>query len=751
MSQSLLASFFAAAVCLCICCSCNGGGNKGDGEEKKVLDERTEFAYKAVPTDAILILDFEEFSHLEHLVNDTSAFAGGITDEASSLVLFEKKLLNDKSLYGCHTLLTLHYSSENEVSFLGVIDVSSSPAAGEAALSRYLDSVPHTERMYNGCKLRALDNGLEATSKGNLLIFSSSSFVLESSVRHLSNGSSILDNHDFFSALEETGGDECIYLNHKQIGKLFSGSATYAFLKYSDFAMRFANWSALKINLKQTNFISFESDECTSDDPSNFRSIFLSQTPQESYAGKILPASTVFCVCLNISNMKSYLKDYGDYLEVNKKASFKNEKASLEWAMSQNFTELVSAFCLIGGKYEWLTFVRKKSTAFSKLFGGVKDKLEAPETGIFKYRGFIPSLFGESFSHCKEDYFCRIGEWTIIGPKRAIIEYSKGYRGFINLENYLSGTPASSFFGEKSSAGVYVNLKGGADTLLSAFNPYFRGLLEKGLKSKNFECATISIGTADENAAVNLSYCAARLADEPQMFRETHGAESQHFIDSTIKISLGPFRLIDPISGDTNYVEQSRKYLSIAFLKKDSSGIWAVPLKDTIRGAVCQVQYPEGKVNMVFILSDKLYLMSKRGGYAYGYPVTLPKRVVYGPVVLKEGENWSVLVLGWDNVISRYTLDGKPVAGWKDIHAPEFVKQLPSEAVFFGKRYLVLRTVNKTRIYTLDGKEVTAKNWRKPIGRNSKLVPVSDGYIKVMGVDGKEFMLNLSSGRIKKL
>lgn len=742
---------------LSVLAACNGHSGDREHKEQRQLNAATMAAYKAVPTDAIAVLDFESLDHLAPVLNDTTTFGNGIIAKDESIIKFQQTIFGKKVFNGCHVLFSLHYSSKNEIAFMEILDMSSVQGYN-GIINGILDSSAHTSRNYNGCNVREYPNGLEATVHGPLLIASSSTFLLESSVRHLANGSSILDFHDFTAALNGTGGGECMYLNHKQIGKLFSGAVTYDFLKYSDFLLRFSTWSALEINPRQKNFISFKGITYNNSDPASYSTVFLSQTPAASELGKILPASTIFCASLQISGMKSYLKSYRDYLEVNKKlnsylsrqlsVSVKGEKPPQDWAVAQNFTEVAVAFCLLGGKYEWLTVAHVKPSGWSRLFGGVKNKIGKPKVTDYKYKGYFSSVFGEAFSHTREEVCCRSGEWIIVGSRRALDEFTKGSHLRISLDSYLDKTPASSFLSDKGSARVLVNIKEGADTLFSVLNPYFRKLFSASIKKKNFEYLTVTVGPEENNVMAEVDFYAAKLSSSPEMFRK-EGAQQQ-FIDSTIKVSQGPFMLVDPQSGDTSYFEQSPKFLSIAYSDKTHKGLWALPFKDTLKGAVGQVIYG-GKVHMAFIVADRLCLMTKRGAYAGGYPLNLPKSVALGPAVVKENDTYYLLVINGDNTITKYSLDGTPAGGWKDIHAPEFTRELPQEVTLFGHPYLVMRTMGATRIYNLDGTEVTARNWRRPIAKESRLTPQGDGFIKVMGVDGKEFLLNLKSGRIKRL
>ncbi|MBQ1886592.1 MAG: hypothetical protein II157_05250 [Bacteroidales bacterium] len=725
-------------------------------EEKqhKELSPQTEEAYKAVPSDAVLIFDFEEQDHVMPMLSDTSTYGYGLFDPSSPLVRFQGAL-NRKGAGICHSLFSLHYSAINEVSLLQVLDISNSQNVG--GITGYIDSLTVSSRSFNSYKIQKLSSGLNVALAGDKLLASTSSICLESSLRHILGGTSILDNQEFYPVLRSTGGSECLYINHKQIGKFFSGTVTYSFLKYSDFIMRMATWSALEINPRQRNYISFEGKLTHNSDFINFSALLGQMKPAVSMAQEILPASTMFAVSINISGLKSYMKDYEKYLDANKKLASRMAEAEriqlpdapspADWVSDEGFTEFVSAFCLVGNKYEWLTFLYHNSTSFFGKLTGIKGRGERKEPSEFPYKGYLASLLGEAFSHNPEEQYCKMGDWTIIGSAAAIGEFFKGKANAVTLDKYLDRTPASSFFSEKGVAKVIVNIKEGSDTLFTVLNKYYRSRFASSIKKKNFEYATANVVPTSEGTELSLNFYAALLNTPPAMFDALD--EDVVFIDSTFKTFWGPFPLVDENS-DTTWFEQSRKYLSISYMDKNKKGIWGIPMKDTIKNYAGLVSLGE-KPHITFILGNKLYMMSRRGAHYTGYPKELDVGVSLGPLVIRENGEQHLLILTDQNIITKRTLSGEPCSGWTDIHAPEFTRELPQEQVILGKRYYILRTVSKLRIYTPDGEEITAKNVKRPISRDSAITEEEDGYIKVMGVDGKEFLFNLKTGRIKKL
>ena len=750
---ALLAVALAAALVFFLR-SGNSDGELEDEKQRKELSPQTEAAYKAVPTDAVLILDFEALDHFMPVLEDTSTFGYGLIDPSSPLVKIQGGLRR-AGAEDCHSLFSVHYSAINEISLLQVLDLAG--CSDKGSVQRFIDSLCSSSRNFNSFRIQSLPSGLNVAFADNLLLASSSSICLESSLRHIAGGTSILDNQDFYPVLQSTGGSECMYINHKQIGKLFSGSVTYSFLKYSDFIMRMATWSALDINPRQRNYISFDGYLTHNSDFINFSAVLGELKASVSKAQEVLPASTMFAVSLNIPSLKSFEKDYQKYLDANKKLSSRmaeldriqlpDAPGPVEWVSDEGFTEFVSAFCLVGSKYEWVSLLYHNSTSFFGKLTGIKGKGERTEPAEFPFKGYLANLFGEVFSHNPEDQFCKIGDWTIIGSANAVGEFFKGRANAVNLDKYLSHTPASSFFAEKGAAKVIVNIKEGSDTLFTVLNKYYRNRFESSIKKKNFEFATVNVVPRKEGTYMAMDFYAALLSAPPQMFDADD--EEVVFIDSTFKTFWGPFPLVDENS-DTTWFEQSKKYLSISYMDKNKKGVWGIPMKDTIKSYAGLVTLSD-KPQIVFILGNKLYMMSRRGAHYTGYPKELDVEVALGPKVIRENGEERLLIITGENIITKRKLDGSLCSGWTDIHAPEFTRELPEEAVIFGKRYYILRTVSKLRIYTPEGEELTAKNVKRPISRDSAVSEEKDGYVKVMGTDGKEFLFNLKTGRVKKL
>lgn len=738
---------------------CSGGEqNSEELGSNRTIDEQAKKIYSAVPADVLAIIDIERLSDFSDVALDTSYVGYGLFDPTSPLLGLYRSLYNMKEVRDIHTIYALQYSDRNEVSFLQLLDFSKDSILLRKVLSR-LDSTSFKRENYHNVLLREYSNGLNLTVKDGLIICSSSAISIESSLRHLANSYSILNNREFAHLLDATGGYGMFYLNHRQIGKIFSGIVTRPFLRYADFANRFGVWSAFRLNLKQKNYINLSGESVHHSDAINYATTLLGNSSKESVADEFLPASTVFAFALVTQGGKGYLKSYKRYLDANKKINsytynaqrvrLENEKSPEEWFLSENYAEVISAFCLVAGKYEWLTFTYKPSDGWFRRAIGLKKRVGTAVVEKYKYPGYIGAVLGEAFSHTNEESICKMGDWSVIGSSRAIAEFESGRANAITLERYLSRTPASSLFSTPYTARVWVNISEGKDTLLSTLKPYYRERINSSLKVKNFEFITVGISSSSGNVKPNINFYASNLSSPPQMFPEGSDQE-QFFIDSTIKVSFAPHTLVDPLSGDTLYFEQSKKYLSIFLSNNKHKTLWGIPMRDTLRSCADFVTIGS-KSYIAFAMGSKLYMISSKGAFANGYPKELGRKIAYGPKVIKENREYRLLMLDSTNVIFKTDLEGNIVESWKDIHAPEFTHNLPELMRLYGKDYYLLRTVFRTRIYTPNGVEIEIKDKKRTIAKDSPFVEQGDNLVRVMGFDGNEFLFNISNGKTKKL
>lgn len=719
-------------------------------------------SFEGIPSDAVMLFDFKKLKNFAPILNDTNSFAIMLLDDKNPLVSFQKQLTSFKELEEIPFVYSLHYSAKNSVSFLQVLDLSTLPMS-DAVFEKLQTTAASSKRQYNNTYIYTYPSGLNLAFHKKLILASNSSYVLESAIRHLETGTSILDNREFSKLVADHGRKESLYINHRQIGKFFSGEIDGRFLSYSDFFLQLTSWSVFE--LVQTNgLLSMEGSFLNNREERNFSTIFYGQPKKKSQMGKILPANTVFALSFPFTDVKGYLKAFKLYLEVQKKLGRYNavqqrlkgaDGGPAEWLEKHKVEELVTAYCKFGEKCEWMTFIREKSSfGIGDVISSVVDKRKPLVPEPFKYKGYLGSIFGGVFSYCNEEMVCKVGDWQVIGPKKMVEEFANGNANYFSLENYLEQTPASGFLEEEGALKITVNLKEAGDTVLQVFKPYLRTLLGASVAKNNFQYLTADIyPSATGEVHISMGLHATRLKELPKpRVREDGKGEIKFVVDSIIAIPEGPFEVKDIVKKEKAYLEQAPN-MRLRYLDATKKGVWAIPFTTPICGMVEQADlFNNGKLQMLFISEDKLYALDRLARFVNGYPVKLPKRVVLGPLMMdvKGNGEYTLMTLNEDNTLSRYTLNGKPVAGWKDIKAPEFIKQMPELKKIGGKQYWLLKAPSRLLIYTLEGKAVLITDNKKIIDRESEVKTMSGSEVLVKGVDGKEFVLNLATGKTKK-
>ncbi len=734
--------------------------NLSSGQRRSgfAVSEGSISVYDGIPSDAVVVLDFKTLAEYRPMLEDTASFAYKIFNEESGLVRLQEDLLDIDAISSVPFVYSLHYSSKNNVSFLQVVDLKS---VNQDDVTRLLLG-GEREKKYNGVNIYSLPYGIVAALHNNLLLASSSSYLLESSIRHLENSTSILDNGQFADLLSVYGDATGVFVNHNQIGKLFSGIVERGFLGYSDFVMKFTSWSRLDAVVEPGKLELSGVMENAGDD-ARFSNIILSQHPKRSAMGKILPASTLFAVSIPLSGVQEYLKAHGLYLEMQKKqgsfaymqkmARGTNATDPLKWVDSLEVEELVSAFCRFGEKCEWLTFIKgKQPFGLNNVISAVVEgeKVETPQP--FQYKGYLASVFGELFSHCNEEAVCKVGGWTILGPQKVLDEFANGNAYFYNLEHYLGQTPVEGYLSKEASVKMVVNVKEAGDSLLQVFKPYARECLKNQLDRNNFEFLTMDMKGAAGEPVVEVGFYASVMEQLPVPREREESGQVSFQIDSTIHLPEGPFKVWDVAKKSDAWLEQLPN-MRLRYMDANRKGVWAIPFDTPICGYVEQVDlYDNGRLQMLFISGNKMYLLDRVGRFVYGYPAKLPKEVVMGPELVEgiNGMKYSVVVLNADNSVSWYDISGKPVAGWSDIVAPEFIKELPQIADLGGVRYWILRAPSQLLLYTIEGKRIEMADKKKKIDRDCEPVFVEKGVIRVKCTDGKEYNWNLETGKIKK-
>ena len=119
------------------------GGDKGSFDVNKAGIS----VYHGVPSDAVAVVDFKQFSEYASITEDTSSFLYGLPDSGAGLVQLQERLKGVESLKNVPLVLSLHYSSKNSVSFLQIMELGGS---SQDEAEQLLQRMQSAKKRYNG-------------------------------------------------------------------------------------------------------------------------------------------------------------------------------------------------------------------------------------------------------------------------------------------------------------------------------------------------------------------------------------------------------------------------------------------------------------------------------------------------------------------------------------------------------------------------------------------------------------------------
>ncbi len=718
------------------------------GEEKRGVVLKNAIA---VPVDAVAIFTFENNSVLdEAFIDSTSIFSHYLNhdNELLKLLVSLDKICKSepllKELSSSEALFSVHYSAKNDLSLLYCLDLPGNNTDKEIlvkALSSTLTG--YKKRVFNSVDIY-MSNEIQFAVYKNTLIASTSPIVLESSIRHLISKTSILDNHEFARVLKETiSKDNLLFINHQNIGKIFSGSAEWKYWGYSDFLSKFSSWTTLSGTFSPVCH-SYQGDFINLKGVGNYSEVFKNYTGGEMKSWKVVPYNTYILLALPLENFALFSDRYREYKELYKKPNSARTEENESWFTSLEPKEIATALLPFEGTQQWVTLIKS----------GLKEREKEGIVDIFRYKGAMTDLFGKVFSNTDEVAFCRRGEWVIIGGNKIIKEFAAGTFSNFTMEQYFSQTDLySKISKENSLLSLIVNVSVQPDSIAALFKKPVREPVRKQLNSKNFEAIVYQLDQTETGIGMNLLFYAEQMKQLPEPQRKKEDKTPGWQLDTIIQIDKGPFKLINFNNGETEYLEQLPNF-NLRLIDKNKKGIWTVPFQTPIRGFVMQVDYLRNKkLQMLFASGNELYLLDRRGGFVGTYPKKVDSLIMLGPKTydIKGDGDFAIMLLHTDNTLRLYDRECKHYPAWNDISREETIKEFPELIKVGRNKYWVLRTQLETIIYTINGNPVTKFSGKNSLMPGTEIKITSQSEVMVTTKEEKNVILNLENGKVKRL
>lgn len=566
--------------------------------------------------------------------------------------------------------------------------------------------------------------GLKTCVQDGLLLASRSETLLGSARRHLDAGLCILSSKGLADATDRTKGAAVAFLSNQQAAKLLQVWSTAKIRRHTDFVRGVADWTALEIAEVDDKHLVLKGTAACPDEASSFLTAFRGTSLGTPAFAEALPYFTDYAIALPVGDIDAYLAAYREYVDARggalrydreRKARISRDMSPEEWARHVQVKEVVKAsFHLDDGPHE-VALVRT----------GRDLKLKGEESN--PYRGSLKALFGEAFAIVDTACTGISGRWVVYGDAIAVRAYTD--RKFLDysLKSRLSdaGVTIPEGFVTYSSLSDYPAV------LTDLFSKPVAAALGRYTAGTAFAPALTSAALMDGQPDI-------RITVDKRALKGTKVPVLER--DTTVVIPTGLFPVQNSATGQTNYFYQNAN-LYLCLNDENGKGVWGVPFKTPICGAVESIDYyGNGKVQFLFAAGSSLYLIDRLGRFVGGFPVELGKGVLLGPRAydFTGAHGYTVMVLHKDNSLEMYNLHGRKPTEWKGIYAPETVKSLPELVEVKGKHYWAVRTSVRTLIYGFyGGGPLIRDEGGKMLRPDSQLTVTPRGALTVDCYDGK--------------
>ena len=714
----LVAGIVAAAVLLP-----RGGRKSGKAADPLQVVEDHELI-EAVPSDAAIVFCVKDFGRACELLGDTLAVFSEMTSGKFDRIVRE----HIPELRKAPAIISIHYSKD-----MPPLLVVKSP----------LGPVDSTDAGCSKLIAAADSSGLTAKVRGDLVIISSSETIVNSSIRHLDEGHSVLEANGFSEIASQAPGSDVIFASNAYTDKILETYFSRKHRRKDSFFRELALWTAFSVDRHSESGASLTGRLLYGSDPSYYLNVLRHSGSAPVTVADAVPSTVDFIADIPVGDLSSYLKAYRNYLDAHSRLdkyeytlSTQRKEAGRnaeEWARALNIKEVAVANVHVGDRLRQMLLIKP----------GVKHP-ESLVEDFGRFSGFAATLFGDIFRGEDEQSATMVNGWIAAGEPGCVEEYSKMLAE--TLKERMDGNGLGDRIPQKGCGfWMYHSMTEDPNIIDATFSPLMARGFRKVAKGVTYVPVTLAALAKGDRMDLELGLARTNLTRSK--------APASVDRDTVVTVPAGPFKVFNSATGKENTFYQN-SHLSICLRDENGKDVWGIPFKSPLCGYVEEVDfYGNGKVQYLFAAGSKLYLIDNRGRFVSGFPVELGKEIAVGPKACDfPSEGGRVLmVLHKDNTVGLYGLDGKPEASWKGITSTETIKGIPELLEGAGKRYWVARTSGRTLIFPFEGGDPLVKGeGGRMIRPDSKITMNEKGTVSAKCYDGKERTFKLDNEKRKR-
>lgn len=682
--------------------------NSGKIEDSRFLENNR--LVKAVPSDAAIVFCFKNFGHACEILGDSLSVFGELASNK-----FDKiAAIQHGSLKKVPAIMSVHYSKDMPP--LMILEAGKAIADSTQDLRTLIAT--------------ADSSGLLTKINGDLVLISSSQTVINSSIRHLEEGHSILEAKGFTEIASMVDGGDVLFMSNAYTDNIMDAFFAKRHRKSRNFFRELADWTAFSLTKHSATGVEMHGSLLYSGEPSYYLNVLVHSGQSEIKVAEIAPAGADFIVDVPIGNVTSYLKAYRNYLDsrsrLDKYESLLNSQRkefgqnAEDWAKALDIKEVGLIDIHLGEELRQVLAIRPGS------------RQKAEEVNAIKCKGFAAAIFGNIFTAEEESACAMVNGWVIVGSADCVEEYSKTDFLKETLASRLGAEGVNRIPQKNGKAWVYYSPAGDPNLLDATFSP----LMAKGCRNilKGASYVPVTISAVCDNGMIGLDLNVDRI----EVSKGTVPVAAAR--DTSVIVPAGPYKVKNCATGKTNTIYQN-SHLSICLQDENGKDVWGVPFKSKICGYVQEIDYyNNGKLQYLFAAGSQMYLIDRLGRFVGGFPVETGKKIAAGPAVydFTGAKGYTAMVLNKDNTVGYYDLHGKQVPSWKGITADETIKSLPELLEGNGKRYWVVRTSAQAMVFPFVGGKPLVKGEGNKMIRPDSNVEITDKGFSAVCYDGKE-------------
>ena len=720
-----------------------------------------------IPPDAIVVQRFRTFENLCESYLSEQAVLSRFRESNSGLSRFldkiyhtEKEEFISSKLSRSEAILSVHHTGKNNLQvLLGVNHIHF--VDGEDIIKNFFEKIGSVTfyKQYNKIDVYQLyeaSSVLYVSVIDGFLLAGTSPVMVESSIRHLISGRSLMDDQSFesLSTLSSVTSESNVYVNIRQLDKLCGSLLSKQMQRFTDFFTKTASWITLS-GATYSNYVSMNGYVIVDHGDADYFSSFTNQTPTQVKLWESVPASTLAFISLSPSDFTPYRNQYSNFLEIHKRNRGVNAlvktwetktKLNLnEWFTSLNPVEVALARIPVKGDYQWVTLVRTHSVQQVRKFLGFPslDSKQLPPVLPNEATGAFSALFGAFFEKSSESHYTILDNTLYFGSKELLESLIAGYGKTTSLYNTMRQGGLRGKWIDESGFTCVLQTTEVRNSILHLWEPRFDPLIEKAL-------------SPNENAMVifQVSPVGGKLQTHLAFSVDTKGSTSSKNArdNEPIRMNIGSFRIFN---------HASRKYETLiqepdsTLLLKDITGKqnWRTRRKYAIVDQVAQIDYLKNdKLQMLFVSGGtELCLLDILGRMTSPYPIKLETPVRKGPFVFDPHSNkeYQMFMIHTDNSLRLYDRSGVAVPEWKPFFPDERMEAAPKLLSYSGGYYWLVWGAIKDYILKPDGSIAVMLQKQNRIKQDADLKIDTQGVLSGITTEGQIITIQLNTGTIK--